>query len=393
MLGWELPPYNSGGLGVACFNLARALSAEGAEIDFVLPAHAQYEDVDFMNIHQLSPDPLSTTVYPGIVSKVFDPYTNDYSQQLLRTQREYIDHVRQLVVASSPAVIHSNDWLTLRAGVVAKQIANVPLIAHVHSTEFDRAGNQPGNPLVHEIESHGLHAADHIVAVSEVTKQQIIDSYHIPADKIEVIHNSVDHLPDHTTEDSAYRYITTMKSEGYLIVATVGRLTVQKGLDYFLEAAAKAISRHHRMIFVIAGDGELRDELVAKSADLGIAGSVIFTGFVRGAAWRDVYTLADVFVMSSRSEPFGLTALEAAQHGTAITLTYQSGVSEVLKSALRYDYWDSDRLADQLLSLATTHSLTNQLAQDAQNEVAAMSWRTIAARFMSRYDSLTRLEA
>ena len=184
-----------------------------------------------------------------------------------------------------------------------------------------------------------------------------------------------------------------MKQEGHLVVATIGRLTVQKGLVYFLRAAAEASSRFERFLFIVAGDGEQRDELISLSAELGIADKVVFTGFVRGKAWRDIYSLADVFVMSSVSEPFGLTALEAAQHDTAIALTKQSGVGEVLHSVLRYDYWDTTRLADQLVNLATTASLRRDLADDVAIELSHMSWGTVAKRFMDQYERLRGVPA
>lgn len=380
MLGWELPPYNSGGLGVACYHLAQALSRHGVSIDFVLPASARYEPVEFMRILQ----PVMTQPTTKVNNNPYQPLTDHIRDEQLR----YRDYVDEYLASEQPEVIHSHDWLTFETGIHAKMITGAPLIAHVHSTEYERAGNSRGNPLVHQIESLGLHAADHIVAVSQATKNQIVKRYHIPASKVEVIHNSIDQFQAHTTDNQNYRYVMSLKNEGYTVIATVGRLTVQKGLDHLLDAAAKALAKHERMVFLIAGDGELRDQLVEKTADMGIADAVLFTGFIRGKAWRDIYNLADVFVMSSRSEPFGLTALEAAQHHCAVVLTNQSGVSEVFHSALRYDYWNSDRLADQLLALASTSSLQPQLAADAYNEVNRMSWSTVAETFKNRYTVL-----
>lgn len=383
MLGWELPPFNSGGLGVACYQLARALSQEGVEIQFVLPSHAQHDNPDFMEVVQ--PIPSKKTRHIGnFVDELHNPYAAG-ALEIQELQREYEVFVDSLIKKERPAVIHSHDWLTLDAGVKAKQNHNVPLIAHIHATEFDRAGGSNGDPLIHDIEQHGLLMADHIVAVSNATKQLIIDKYHIPADKIEVIHNSAEILESHVTDTNEYRYVETLKNEGYIVVATIGRLTLQKGLVHFLRAAAKAHHRHNRFIFLVTGDGEQRDELIALSADLGISDAVLFTGFVRGKAWRDIYNLADVFVMSSVSEPFGLTALEAAQHNTAISLTNQSGVSEVLQNVLRYDYWDEDKLADQLIAIALSPSLRHELSRNALQEVRQLSWKNVAERFSNRY--------
>jgi len=388
MLGWELPPYNSGGLGVVCYQLAKALAEQGADIQFVLPPTARHEGSDFMTIHTASSPRQKLTSYT-VSPAGFNPYTGDYSA-VKALQDEYEDFIEELVKTEKPDVIHANDWLTLGAGVKAKQHSGAPLIAHVHATEFDRAAGDYGNPLIHEIERHGLMMADHIVAVSNATKHLIAEKYFIPLDKIEVIHNSSEILPTHTTDETQYRYIEQLKREGYTVVATIGRLTIQKGLSYFIQAAAKAHTRYSRFVFLVTGDGEQRDELIALSADLGISDAVLFTGFVRGKAWRDVYNLADVFVMSSVSEPFGLTALEAAQHKTAISITNQSGVREVLANALNYDYWDVDRLADQLVALALSKPLRAELGDNAYYEVQQLSWKKVADKFVTRYQALGR---
>lgn len=399
MLGWELPPYNSGGLGVACYHLAKALSGHGMDIDFVLPFRANYDEPDFMTIKTAVPRN-TTSITTSLVPSAYHGACSQCTEHVLcphvdmeairELQHHYIEYVDEYVRHEKPSVIHAHDWLTLEAGMCAKEISGAPLIAHVHATEFDRAAHATGYPFIHEIEQHGLMAADRIIAVSETTKRTIVERYDIPADKIDVIHNSSAKFEQHVVDSQLYTYINTMKQEGYLVVATIGRLTIQKGLTHFLEAAAKASDRFERFIFVIAGEGEQRDELIALSAELGIADKVVFTGFVRGKAWRDMYSLADVFVMSSVSEPFGLTALEAAQHDTAITLTRQSGVGEILHSVLRYDYWDTVRLADQLVNLATSSSLRDVLASNVAVELSHMSWDKVAKRFIEQYE---RLEA
>ncbi len=384
MLGWELPPYNSGGLGVACYFMSKALAKNGADIDFVLPSHAEYDEIDFMNTFRV---PQSRVTKHIVHSR--NPYDIDMKDfDMIR--EDYVAFAAQHAVKTAAEVIHAHDWLTLEAGVAAKNASGAPLIAHVHATEFDRAGGY-GNPMIHEIEHHGLMAADHIFAVSAATKRIITERYQIPAEKIEVVHNGVEALPEHITDRLQYRYLELLKNEGYTIIAVISRLTIQKGLGYFLEAAAKAHRRYGRMVFVIAGDGEVRNELIGLSAELGISDAVIFTGFIRGKAWRDMYSLADVFVMSSVSEPFGITALEAAQHDTAITLTRQSGVGEVLQHVLRYDFWDVDKLADQLLALSTTSSLRSTLAKNVASEVERLSWRSVANKMLTRYGKMTRL--
>lgn len=369
---------------MACYHLSKALSSEGAQIDFVLPAHAKTEPVDFMNVVSVPASTQTKHITPEYQHMAYSRAVDS----LRDIQRDYETFIESYALESKPDVIHAHDWLTMEAGVRAKRRTGVPLIAHVHATEYDRAGGHRGHPLIHEIEQMGLLAADQIFAVSEATKRIIVSHYHIPADKIKVVYNSAQSLPTHYTDMINYRYIHLLKQEGYTVIATIGRLTVQKGLNFFLEAAAKAYNRHGRMVFIVAGDGDQRDELVHHSAKLGISDAVLFTGFVRGSAWRDVYNLADVFVMSSVSEPFGITALEAAQHGSAITLTHQSGVSEVLHNVLRYDFWDVDKLADQMIALASSPALAHDLSHNVAHEVSRMSWRDIAQQLLQRYEVL-----
>lgn len=380
MLGWELPPYNDGGLGVACFNIASALSRRGAEIDFVLPdSLAQHNDIKFMSVSPV----VTAKSYTGVTPS---PYDNQQIDRIRQIQKKYIRHAAQKAVSSSPDVIHAHDWLTLEAGLSASRHSGAPLIAHIHATEYDRAGGKSGNPLIHEIEQTGLMLADSIVAVSQRTKDMIVDKYDIPEHKVTVIHNSI--LPDQITaadEADEYAYLRSMQAQGYTVVSAIGRLTIQKGLTHFLEAAAEACYMYEKFLFVIAGDGEQRRQLIELSADYGIADKVLFTGYVNGPAWRQLYELTDVFVMSSVSEPFGLTALEAASSRTALVLTKQSGVTEVLKNVLSYDYWDTSRLADRLINLATSPGLRHELQSAAFDESRTMSWDHVAERFMAMY--------
>lgn len=380
MLGWELPPHNSGGLGVACYQLARALAEQGAQIDFVLPFATPVDNAEFMTVHYVT----STPAHPGALA-----YGDDFNA-IRPVQKDYKSFITRHVAEHPPQVIHAHDWLTYEAGIHAKKLTGAPLVAHVHATEFDRAGGGYGNPIIHDIELHGLLMADRIIAVSHATKRLIVEKYHIPASKIEVVHNSVD--ADSVYYDPSmptmYTYVRSLQSEGHLVVMTIGRLTLQKGLTYFLHACAKASQHSDQMVFIIAGDGEQRNELLQLSADLGIADRVLFTGFVRGAPWRELYDLADVFVMSSVSEPFGLTALEAAVHDTAIVLSRQSGVGEVLTNVLKFDYWDIDRLADQLINIASSTALRQELALGAKRNFATISWRNAADKLLSNYKAL-----
>lgn len=388
MLGWELPPNNSGGLGVACYQLSKALSKYGVQIDFVLPKTEQtHPGVDFMNIHQVQP----------FIETHTDVYKLSYANkdisaiQIIQDDyKKYVEH--HIITHGKPNIIHAHDWLTLEAGVHAKKISGAPLIAHVHATEYDRSGGGHGNPFIHEVEQHGLMMADRIIAVSDYTRHLVSKIYHIPLEKIDVVHNSFAFDNLSTTDQVAYRYVDMLHADGYSIVASIGRLTMQKGLMYFLEAAAKASYRYNRLAFVVAGSGEQRDELIARAAELGIAEQTIFTGFIRGDAWRQLYEIADMFVMSSVSEPFGITALESAAHGTLVVMTKQSGAAEILTHSLTYNYWDTDRLADIMINLATSDGIKTSMVENASKQLEDISWDNMAERCLSVYKNVIRME-
>lgn len=376
--------------------MSKALALQGAKIDFVVPYTADHSDIDFMTVHGATPlTPLqryglgaydSKTVFESSLSKADINNLGD----MRGVQKRYVQFVESLVLQTRPDAIHAHDWLTMEAGMRAKQITGAPLIVHVHATEFDRSGAEAGNPLVHEIEYQGLMMADRIIAVSNITKSLIMQKYNIPEDKIEVIYNAIDTLSyndGYSYDYRTYRYLEALKKEGYTIVSTVTRFTIQKGLTHFIRAAARASEKYHKFAFLLAGDGEQRDELVALAAELGIADKIFFTGFVRGKQWRDAYSVSDIFVMSSVSEPFGLTALEAAHHDNAIVVTKQAGVGEVLHSVFRYDFWDIDRLADELVGIATSSALSASLKQSVKNEYNRISWHDVATDCLRIYNS------
>jgi len=394
MLGWELPPHNSGGLGVACYYMSKALALQGASIDFVVPYTASHPDTEFMTVHAATElDPLARYGLMGAYDSKYlrqlglDEVDANDLQDMRGVQKRYVKYIESFVKTNKPDAIHAHDWLTMEAGMRAKELTNAPLIIHVHATEFDRSGSESGNPLVHEIEYQGLMMADRIIAVSNITKNIIIQKYNIPADKIEVIHNAVDisSFGPYDYDRRTYAYLEHLKQEGYTVVSTLTRFTVQKGLTHFIRAAARASEKYDRLVFLLAGDGEQRNELIDLAAELGIADKVYFTGFVRGKQWRDAYNVADIFVMSSVSEPFGLTALEAAHYNSALIITKQSGVGEILSNIFRYDFWDIDVLADQMVGIATSPSLAHELKQNVKHEYARISWHDVATRCMEIY--------
>lgn len=390
MLGWELPPHNSGGLGVACYHLSKALAQKGASIDFVLPYTADHPGVEFMRVHNatsLSPEQrihMGSYDSANVEERSLSQKDPGELSDMRAVQHHYTEFAEQLALEVQPDVIHAHDWLTMEAGVRAKQATGAPLVVHVHATEFDRSGEHFGNPIVHEIEQEALLMADRIIAVSNITKSIIVQKYGIPEHMVEVVHNAIDidSFADYRYDSRDYRHFEALKAEGYTIVASLTRFTVQKGLTHFMRAAARACEKFDRFVFILAGDGEQREELITMAADLGISDKVYFTGFVRGKQWRDIYSVADIFVMSSVSEPFGLTALEAAHHDSALLISKQSGVGEVLDNIMRFDFWDTDTLADQMVGIALSPSLATSLKKGVKEEYARLSWSEVADKCM-----------
>jgi glycogen(starch) synthase len=377
MLGWELPPHNSGGLGVVCHQLCKALAKRDVDIEFVLPYSAKH-DADFMTVTHAHPQGVTEILKSGIA---YDSYKYVYSDgreewvDLYGQVRMYEQAVSRMVGQKSFDIIHAHDWLTFRAGLRAKMLTGRPLIVHVHSVESDRAGGNGGNQLVREIEELGFMMADRIIAVSQHTKDTIIRDYAIPADKIDVVHNSIEKgampvLSDH----NVYTYLQALKGAGWKVVVNVGRLTVQKGLPNLMKAAQKVVSKSPKTMFLIVGSGEQYYELMEQAAALGIGANVVFTGFQRGQAWRDAFAVGDLFVMPSVSEPFGLTPLEAIQYGTPSLISKQSGVSEVLTNCLKIDFWDIDEMANQIAAAVDNSPLREELRNNMLREYDRLSW-------------------
>lgn len=389
MLGWELPPHNSGGLGVACYQMCKALSTKGVDIEFILPYQANH-DTSFMTVTAAVPQGVVEVIKAGIAYDSYKYIKSDgtvewvdiYGQQLA------FEHaVAQLVEDKEFDIVHAHDWLTFRAAIRAKEKTGRPIVLHVHSVESDRAGGNRGNPLVREIEEMAFYMADRIIAVSELTRQAIHRDYGIPLDKIEVVHNSID-LTDFVPLDgeNAYKYLSAMKPLGWRVVTNIGRLTIQKGLPNLLRAAKEVIDRAPKTIFMIIGAGEQYFELIEMAAALGISKNVIFVDFQRGKNWRDAYAISDLFVMPSVSEPFGLTPLEAAGYGTPSLISKQSGVAEILKNALKVDFWDVGEMANQITAVVKNDSLRDELYKNVAIEHAQLSWEKAADKFMAIYD-------
>jgi len=390
MLGWELPPYNSGGLGVVSYELSKSLAESGATIDFIVPYDAEH-DIDFMDIHP------AHNLNPVEFREGFGAYASEQSAKygttvsdfdgLLHSTRVYAQAVADRIDQHEFDIIHVHDWLTLRAGIMAKMESGKPLIAHVHATQFDQAGGKRGNEAIHEIEAMGLGMADKILAVSQLTKDTIVREYGIDPDKIDVVHNEIDPTSYMRVKDTnPYKAFEELKTSGYKVITYLGRVTVQKGLWSLLQAFAKVVEQEPKTILLIAGNGEQINELQELAADLGISQNVVFSNsFVQGSKQRWAYRVAELFVMPSVSEPFGLTALEAPLQYTPVMISKQSGVAEVLRNALIVDHWDINQMANQMVACLRSEGLRTTLRVNSKREVMQMGWSRAATKVHASY--------
>lgn len=429
MLGWEFPPFITGGLGTACYGLTRALSQRGVTITFVLPkavntptsqthvkllsptppgepapanGHpAANEDADaFNNVTFKSiPSPI-VSPYPrspappwatraGVSrggGSVLDPDEPEYGGDLIAAAERYANLCRSMVRLETFDVIHAHDWLTFPAGMAIAAETGRPLVVHIHSTEYDRAGDDFRQPLV-DIERRGMQAATRVVAVSRFTRDLIESRYGIPGTKIDVVYNGVGRNGGPSPADlpTAERIHADEK-----IVLFLGRLTTQKGPEAFLAAAKRVLEKVDRVKFIVAGSGDLAAPMIEQAAAAGIGSKVLFTGFLRGEDVERVYRMADVYVMPSVSEPFGIAALEAARHDVPVIVSRSSGVSEVLKHALKVDAWDVDQIAEKIIAVITRPPLASELRRQADIETRRLTWDDAADRCLHVYDTAIR---
>jgi glycosyltransferase involved in cell wall biosynthesis len=275
-------------------------------------------------------------------------------------------------------VIHAHDWLTYRAGILAKEISGKPLVVHVHATEFDRSGENI-NRSVFEIEQQGMAAADRVIAVSNLTRSIVVERYGISADKVEVVHNAV------MAEDRA---ISVKRDSSLKTVTYLGRITYQKGPDYFIDAAAKVLARTDDIRFVMAGSGDLFQRSVRRVAALGLERNFSFPGFLRGGEVRQMLAQSDVYVMPSVSEPFGISPLEAMRENVPVIISKQSGVAEILKHAIKVDFWDTDAIADAIYGLLRYRPAARVVVENGRREVDSLSWKDAARSIAKIYRNL-----
>lgn len=394
MLGWELPPHYVGGMGIVCDQLTRTMAKQGADIEFVLPFYADYSHITHMKVTPALEQDAKTLMisggtYDSMRYEVTTVNGKKYVRSLYEQVMAFASNVRRLAFYGEYDVIHAHDWLTLRAGIEAKRVTGLPLFVHIHATEYDRAGAKHGNPLIRDIEYVGLHMADHIFAVSERTKQTLIEQYDIPTDKISVAYNVMEINPEHLKEDEeTYVYLQKMRSLGYKVVVNAGRMTVQKGIYNLVMAARKVLDEIPKTIFLFVGGGEQIPELLELAASLGMSGNVIFTGRVEGIGrqWRDCFRAADLYVMPSVSEPLGMVPLESIAYGAPTLISKQSGIAEFLINTLKVDHWDVHEMANKICAVLQNPDLHDQLLLNAQAEHRQMSWEPTSRRIMEKYD-------
>ncbi len=384
MFGWEFPPFNSGGLGVACLGLTRALSALGIKVIFVMPKKldikAPWTQLIFADGSDVVLHAFDSGLTPYLGSKSYASERDNpvYGPDLFSEVARYALFGGTIGREERFDVIYAHDWLSFGAGMAAKRVSGKPLIVHVHATEFDRSGGGSVNQDIYEIERAGMHAADSVIAVSQFTKKIIIDHYGVPAEKVRVVHNGID-------EGTAPRSDTlprlrAWKRTGNKIILFLGRITLQKGPDYFLRAAAKVVRKNPNTVFVLSGSGDMEGEMMRLAASLGISDRVFFTGFLHDAERDEMYAAADLFVMPSVSEPFGIAPLEAMKAGTPVIISKQSGVSEVVRHALKVDFWDVDEIANKMSSVVGYPGLSTTLAENGRREADNLTWADAAQK-------------
>jgi len=395
MFGWEYPPHNSGGLGVACQGLARALVDKGVDLTFVLPKKADFGAENFKMVFASLPN---INVYA--VNSFLMPYMTQESYKVVRKKQksrvyanDLFSEVERYGLAGAKIarkvrgdVIHAHDWLSFGAGLAAKKAIKSSLVSHVHATEVDRTAGHP-NEFIYKKEYEGTSGADRVISVSQFTKNTLVEKYALAEDKIEVVHNGIDPSSYQLNSKETLGF-ETYKKKGYKIVLFVGRITIMKGPEYFINAASIVLKHNPKTLFVMAGSGDMEGQVMELASEHGISDKVIFAGFLRGRELSQVFKAADLFVMPSVSEPFGLTPLESLLHSTPVLISRQSGVSEVLHHALKTDFWDVEDMADKILSVISYSSMQKELAKNGHHEAMFASWEVAASKCIQLYSHL-----
>ena len=423
MFGWEFPPHISGGLGTACFGLTKGMAYHNMDVIFVVPKafgdedqravrivsadqqtinindksfqeywkHLTYLEVSSGLVPYMSPEEYRRLTdstehdYTDIKESVFAEtftFTGSYGPDLFKEVSRYALVATKIAKDHAHDIIHAHDWLTFPAGVAAKIASGKPLFVHVHATEFDRSGEHI-NQDVYEIERLGMEHADRVIAVSNRTRQVIIDRYGIPAEKVVTLHNAVTMGVTHQE-----RYQNPLDEK---IVTFLGRITFQKGPEYFVEAAKKVLDVDKNVRFVMAGSGDMWQRMVELVAQLRIGHKFHFAGFLNGPEVKKMFDMSSVYVMPSVSEPFGISPLEAMQSNVPVIISRQSGVSEVLNHAIKVDFWDIDAMADAIYALIHYQGISKMFARMGHEEVENLKWDNVAFKLKEIYQSVTNV--
>ena len=418
MFGWEFPPHISGGLGTACYEITRTLSQHGADIVFVVPRADLPTAKSHVRLVDASQSPLA---YPPTVDEFFErldikpvdsilrPYLNDeeyqsvlsattvraverpdrpsvvqaathYGHNLMAEVARYSEVGENLALGEDVDLIHAHDWMTFLAAIRAKRATGKPLVVHVHSVEYDRSGDHL-NQNIFDIEKLGMQEADHIIAVSHYTRNLILDQYGIAPEKVSVVHNAVSRL--HTGK---VYHVARPRHEK--IVLFLGRVTSQKGPDFFVEAAARVLQKMDNVTFVMAGSGDMLPRMIERVGELRLGRHFHFTGFLKGHDVERMYAMSDLYVMPSISEPFGLSPLEAMIYDVPVILSKQAGVNEVLPQALTVDFWDVDDIANKILAILKYPALTRELLRNGRKALRHVRWEVAAERIQLIYNKL-----
>jgi glycosyltransferase involved in cell wall biosynthesis len=405
-LGWEFPPFFAGGVGIVCYELTKALSKRGVDITYVMPfgpEHAQADHVKLLVASRLSTFKnlklhfVNSTLQGYETAESYDERMHTltniignekdsgkalYGANLFEEIHKYSLRIRALAMQEEFDIIHAHDWTTFPAAVGAKHVSGKPLIVHVHITQFDMVGGEGNiNQMAYDIERYGMHEADTVVCVSEYVKQRVMRSYGVPEHKIRVLHNAAGEMKG--LQPDSVRIKAKDK-----IVLFVGRVTLQKGPDYFVRAARMVVDKDPNVKFVMAGTGDMLNRMIEMSAGMGMADKFIFTGFCNREQVEKLFAMADCFVMPSVSEPFGIVPLEAMQKNTPVIVSRQSGVSEVLRNALKVDFWDVQDMANKILAVLKYRALSDHLTEHGAMEVGGMTWDKYAERLEQVYDEL-----
>jgi glycosyltransferase involved in cell wall biosynthesis len=366
-------------MGIAYYQMTKELSSHGVDIEFLLPYTAEF-DIDFMKVTPTHSQSVHQVRNAGGVYDTADygmiKSTSVGSLDLKKQHDLFAHNVATMTESREFDIIHAHDWLTFRAGIEAKRVSGKPLILHVHATQYDQSAGGHGNPEVREIEYMAFMMADQIFAVSDYTKNVIVEKYGIPGDKIAVVHNSMQVETSVDESSNLHEYLQIMKNHGYKVVANAGRKTLQKGLTHLIESARLVVNKNPKVFFLLAGGGEQEKELIELAAEYGLSKNVIFEGWMNGTGkpWRDSFKIADVFVMPSVSEPFGLAALEAVGYGAPVIVSKQSGVAEVLQNCFKVDFWDTHQMADMILALCENDSLARTMWEHSYDEYISQNW-------------------